>query len=306
MEFDQSHSAHRMQAYELSYREMTADASGRILSDEAKADIRKQQGYCLTCPLIPVKLIQFHRSRLNPLWITKKLLAVPGESMDGKCLKCNPDLDPQRQQRLVLPTPSFHSTESSVSFASEVSALSVDSFTESTNPGYHSSGAPPPALNRHTEVQNRPSRGARMPPRPSRSAMLSRSQQYSARGLNGREPVRRTSSDASGSSDTSGPLRMMVSRTEHPPLQPREINESIATSRTEHQPLQPRERNDSIARSPSYRGLPKNNYARPVTPQPRDIATVNVRNNKTPVRQELSSKMGLLFIWKNIPSVMQS
>lgn len=69
---------------------MTTDSTGAILTDQAKMELRKQLGYCLTCTDIPVQLYEIHRSRLNPLARpTKKILTIDGECIEGKCCKCN-------------------------------------------------------------------------------------------------------------------------------------------------------------------------------------------------------------------------
>jgi len=82
-------------ARQLSYQEMSLDQSGSIMSRDAKAHLRKLHGYCITCLGVPTLLVEIHRSKMNPLWLSKKKRSVPGETYNGMCLRCNPSLDPQ-------------------------------------------------------------------------------------------------------------------------------------------------------------------------------------------------------------------
>lgn len=123
-----SGSGHRMRAIELSYGEMTTFSSGGIMSKQTKTDLRKQHGYCLTCPLVPIHLVDIRRSRMNPLWISKKLRSSEGECVDGKCLKCHPEIDSQRGKPPAITSPSsFRSAQSAQSFASSISSCSMSS-----------------------------------------------------------------------------------------------------------------------------------------------------------------------------------
>jgi hypothetical protein len=117
-----------MRAIELSYGEMTTFSSGAVMPKQTKTALRKQHGFCLTCPLVPVLVFDIRRSRMNPLWTTTKPRTVEGECLEGKCLKCNPELDPNRGKRPTIKSPpSFHSSRSTQSFASSISSCSTSS-----------------------------------------------------------------------------------------------------------------------------------------------------------------------------------
>jgi hypothetical protein len=85
-------SQNAIDAMELSYQQsmMSFDRSGRMVSKEQKAKLREQLGYCLSCPGLPVRLYNIKRSRLNPLWCSKKAREAEGECANGRCLRCHP------------------------------------------------------------------------------------------------------------------------------------------------------------------------------------------------------------------------
>jgi len=117
--------------------------------------------------------------------------------LDGKCLKCHPELDPNRQNRATEtpPAPGLHSSLSCKSFASTSSGRSLGSNEEKSSSTHRSSGS------EHENQGARP-RPGRMPPRRVRSMrpaqgtlqrdMPSRSQSDEGlmTGLRGREPRR--------------------------------------------------------------------------------------------------------------------
>lgn len=85
-------STEEIDAFELSYQSgVSLDRSGRIVSKEKKSALREQHGFCLTCPGVPVQLYEIKRSRLNPLWSSKKPRTVEGQCAKGRCLRCNPE-----------------------------------------------------------------------------------------------------------------------------------------------------------------------------------------------------------------------
>lgn len=98
-----------MKAEQLSYNDMAMSASGCILSHEAKAALRKQHGYCVTCPGVPILLVDIQRSRMNPLWSSKKPRTVEGESFEGKCLRCDPVLARNKSSSSAFLAPPTHS-----------------------------------------------------------------------------------------------------------------------------------------------------------------------------------------------------
>ena len=122
-------SNNRMEAYELSYNEVTVLSSGGIISKQMKIDLRKQLGYCLTCPNVPVLLTCIRRSRINPLWISKKPRTEDGECIEGRCLKCSP----KRDASYGTVTPSVETASRNVqltrtlSVASSISSCSIGS-----------------------------------------------------------------------------------------------------------------------------------------------------------------------------------
>jgi hypothetical protein len=122
-------SGNRVEPYVLSYGEVTTFSSGGIISKQMKLDLRKQYGYCITCPLVPVQIVDIRRAKMNPLWISKKPRTKEGECLEGRCLKCFPERDttPGKTRPSIVANPSFHS-RSTQSFASSISSCSVGSF----------------------------------------------------------------------------------------------------------------------------------------------------------------------------------
>lgn len=127
-------------AVELSYGEMTTFSSGGIMSKQSKTDLRKQYGYCLSCPLVPILIRDVRKSRINPMWISKKPRSIRGESFEGKCLKCQPGLDPHRgssKRSSMAQLRSFQSTRSTQSLTSSISNDSFRSVDGDTGSGGH-------------------------------------------------------------------------------------------------------------------------------------------------------------------------
>lgn len=81
-----------MKPQQLSYQDMALDPTGQIMSRELKASLRKQYGYCLTCPSVPTLLFDVQKARLNPLWSNKVPRTVDGVCFEGKCFQCHPRL----------------------------------------------------------------------------------------------------------------------------------------------------------------------------------------------------------------------
>jgi hypothetical protein len=107
-------------SHQLSYSEMVLDKSGSIVGRDEKESQRKQLGYCLSCQDDPVLLIEINRSRMNPMWSTKKPRTADGECLNGKCLRCHPTLASRRSTRLagrqaLISIPSLRSVCSSES-----------------------------------------------------------------------------------------------------------------------------------------------------------------------------------------------
>jgi hypothetical protein len=134
------------------------------MARETKVELRKQYGYCLTCPLVPILLFDIRRSRLNPLRTAKKPLSKQGQAIDGKCIKCRPELDPDRSRsrHTVPPMTSLNSSRSSKSIASASSE-------ESTRSLFSTDSMEPEASQ---ETQPGPTRRTRVPPRIARSVVV--------------------------------------------------------------------------------------------------------------------------------------
>ena len=128
-----------IKAEQLSYNEMVLDFSGSIISREEKAVLRKQHGYCMTCQDVPVLLVEVQRSRMNPLWSSKKPRSADGECLDGKCLRCNPSIIPTASCVAVRPGPvpsmSLKSISSSSSLSSGGAPLGSNHSTPPTSVG---------------------------------------------------------------------------------------------------------------------------------------------------------------------------
>ena len=163
-------SNNRIEPHELSYGEVTVLSSGGIISKQMKLDLRKQLGYCLTCSHIPVLLVDIRRSRINPLWISKKPRTADGECIEGRCLRCSPKRD--LSCGTVAPSRNVQLTRT-FSIASSISSCSIGS---NTSPHVSVSGPDP---NKPPNVQIL---SARMqPPRtPSRSSSGSTAGFYGA------------------------------------------------------------------------------------------------------------------------------
>lgn len=113
-------------AFDLSYQEnvMSLDSSGKILTKDAKALLREQHGYCMTCPGVPVLLYQIKRSRLNPLWSSRKPRTAEGECTNGVCLRCE---NPNSQAPQPTPAPRRKSTKHLENISRESSETSTTS-----------------------------------------------------------------------------------------------------------------------------------------------------------------------------------
>lgn len=218
-----SRSAHGL-AIELSYTEMATDEHGMIVSKERKTELRKQHGFCVTCPqgechtakctvhrptskakrqvfslycynsfgpAVPILLLEIKRSRFNPLGGSKKPRTFAGECLQGRCLRCHPELDPDRKSRIsaALPAPSLHSSVSSVSFASDGGSNRSIGSKDGAAAAENGTGS---GNNQH-ESQMR-LRG-RMPPRRGRSIRGNMDPKNPVQGVLPRNPPSRSLSD---------------------------------------------------------------------------------------------------------------
>jgi len=120
MNMTEGRANHGIDPMSLSYQQgmMSLDKSGRILSKEKKAALREQNGYCLTCPGIPVRLYEVKKSRLNPLWSQRQACSVDGESHMGKCLRCTSNNKNNITRQPSLSRDSSESSTSSTTFSS--------------------------------------------------------------------------------------------------------------------------------------------------------------------------------------------
>ncbi len=83
----------------LSYTDMVIGHDGSVLRRDQIAELRKRHGYCMECSGEPVRLFNVRKSRINPLWSQKEPRTVEGESFNGQCISCHPELDPRRSRR---------------------------------------------------------------------------------------------------------------------------------------------------------------------------------------------------------------
>lgn len=82
----------------LSFYDMQIGPDGNVLGREQIKEMRLRQGFCLECRSVPIRLYQIKTSRFNPLWTSKVPLTVEGECINGQCLICKPELDPNRRK----------------------------------------------------------------------------------------------------------------------------------------------------------------------------------------------------------------
>jgi hypothetical protein len=199
-------SGSRIEPHELSYGEVATFSSGGIISKQMKMDLRKQNGYCGTCPLVPVLLVDIRRSRINPLWISRKPRTKEGECLEGRCLKCSRDKDANHGKRpTIASSPSFHS-RSTQSFASSISSCSTgslgtlhvasvesDQLCSQRGIAKSFSSVSQVQLQQGGYVQ----RDSKLPPRPARTSSEDSSDRYCSIGLTRRAPLSREISENS-------------------------------------------------------------------------------------------------------------
>ena len=96
----QLHGSHAVSSnyMNLSYYDMQIGPDGNVLGREQIKEMRQRQGFCLECRSVPIRLYQIRTSRFNPLWSSKEPLTVEGECLNGQCLICKPDLDPNKSK----------------------------------------------------------------------------------------------------------------------------------------------------------------------------------------------------------------
>ncbi|CAJ1919718.1 unnamed protein product [Cylindrotheca closterium] len=85
-------------AYTLAYNEVSMGSDGQVLTDDKKKKQREKRGYCLECRGPPIMLYTIKKSRMNPLFTTKKPLFVDGLCGNGFCFLCHPDKDPEKDK----------------------------------------------------------------------------------------------------------------------------------------------------------------------------------------------------------------
>lgn len=107
----------------LSFRDLALGDTGEVVSIEAKKALREKLGYCLDCPGHPVLLFDVKRSRLNPLWFSKKPRTEEGVCGDGKCLRCETNKSHKHRRG----GPRRKTSERSLGASSTTSACSVQS-----------------------------------------------------------------------------------------------------------------------------------------------------------------------------------
>ncbi len=135
----------------LSYTDMVIGNDGSVLRRDQIADLRKRYGFCMECAGEPVRLFNVRKSRINPLWSQKEARTVEGESFNGQCLACHPELDPRRSRRRLasmrressryILNSSSRSTHSHASCASSAS-LQVEDLSSQGNTSTQTSPVP--------------------------------------------------------------------------------------------------------------------------------------------------------------------
>jgi hypothetical protein len=116
----------------LSYEDMNMARDGFVMTRVQIREERVRLGYCVDCLREPILLYKIRRNRLNPLWTSREPLTVQGDSLDGKCLRCHPELDPNRQRR--RPRSAAGSLTSSRTNGSRRSATGDDLLSQSQHP----------------------------------------------------------------------------------------------------------------------------------------------------------------------------
>ena len=102
----------------LRYDDMNLNRDGSVMTEEMIREERLRRGYCTECRghgQPPVLLFTIKKARFNPLWSSKEPLTVEGECLNGKCLRCHPELDPNRRSRNRRNTVRQSTTASSAS-----------------------------------------------------------------------------------------------------------------------------------------------------------------------------------------------
>ncbi|KAL3944715.1 MAG: hypothetical protein SGBAC_001185 [Bacillariaceae sp.] len=89
---------HRI-AYTLAYNEVSMGSDGQVLTDDKKRKQREKKGYCLECRGPPVMLYTIKKSRMNPLFTTKKPRTVEGQCSNGFCFLCHPEKNPDVKKK---------------------------------------------------------------------------------------------------------------------------------------------------------------------------------------------------------------
>ena len=136
---------------------MNMARDGFVMTRVQIRDERVRLGYCVDCLREPILLYRIRRNRLNPLWTSREPLTVQGDSLDGKCLRCHPELDPNRKRR--RPRPAAGSSTSS-SHTSRRSATVDDLLSQSQHPALanlrNSTRTNSPVLNMHLSSPSPP------------------------------------------------------------------------------------------------------------------------------------------------------
>jgi hypothetical protein len=83
----------------LSYDNMQLGNNGGVLGPEQIRELRSRQGFCLECQMEPIRLYKIRTNRFNPLWTSREPRTVDGECINGKCLVCYPELNPNGPRR---------------------------------------------------------------------------------------------------------------------------------------------------------------------------------------------------------------
>ena len=85
--------------FKLAYNLPSVGSNGCVLTRGQKSSLRGKEGFCRTCPGVPVQLFLIKKNAMNPLRVTKQPLDVKGKCANGICFSCYPEKDLERSSR---------------------------------------------------------------------------------------------------------------------------------------------------------------------------------------------------------------
>ena len=105
--------------------ELNISPDGCVRSEAQIRAERIKLGYCPDCrgQQEPVQLFQISTPRCNPLWSSRKALTVEGLVFNGQCLRCYPNLDPNRRAGRRTTNPGHPTSHNNLRPSSTAQAL---------------------------------------------------------------------------------------------------------------------------------------------------------------------------------------